>query len=109
MSDDTNNAENTTELVEATRGALRSVVDPEIGIDVIALGLIREIQISPEKAHILMIMTAPFCPYAPQMMEQVRLTAEATLERPTTIELSGEMWNPSMMEDGGEAASWGLF
>ena len=88
--------------------ALRTVIDPEIGMNVIELGLVRDIQITEENAHVLMIMTTPFCPYAPQLLEQTRRTAQDFLGVPTTIEMGMEMWDPSMMEEGA-AADWGLF
>lgn len=88
--------------------ALRSVVDPEIGMNIIELGLIRNVDIGEDNAHIEMIMTTPFCPYAPQLLEQTRRTAQDYLGVPTTIEMGMEMWDPSMMEDGA-AGEWGLF
>lgn len=88
--------------------ALRSVIDPEIGMNVIELGLVRNVQIEEENAHVMMIMTTPFCPYAPQLLEQTRRTAQDFLGVPTTIEMGMEMWDPSMMEEGA-AADWGLF
>lgn len=90
------------------REALRSVVDPEIGMNIIELGLIRNIDIQEDHAHILMIMTTPFCPYAPQLLEQTRRTAQTYLGVPTTIEMGMEMWDPSMMEEGA-VSDWGLF
>lgn len=93
---------------EGLREALREVVDPEIGMNVIELGLIRSTEIYDDRAHVLMIMTTPFCPYAPQLLEQTRRTAQAFLGVPTTIEMGLEMWDPSMMEDGA-ADEWGLF
>ncbi|MBN1283953.1 MAG: DUF59 domain-containing protein [Anaerolineae bacterium] len=96
-------------MVEEAREALREVVDPEIGMDVVALGLIRDIQVEPDKGHVVMILTTPFCPYGPHLLEQARLAAQGALGRPTTIELGGEIWRPEFMEDGGAAASWGLF
>jgi metal-sulfur cluster biosynthetic enzyme len=93
---------------EGLREALREVVDPEIGMNVVELGLIRSTEIYDDRAHILMIMTTPFCPYAPQLLEQTRRTAQAFLGVPTTIEMGLEMWDPSMMEDGA-ADDWGLF
>lgn len=93
---------------EGLTEALRSVIDPEIGMNVIELGLVRNTEISEDSAHILMIMTTPFCPYAPQLLEQTRRTAQDFLGVPTTIEMGMEMWDPSMMEDGA-AADWGLF
>lgn len=88
--------------------ALRSVVDPEIGMNIIELGLIRQTEILDDRGHITMIMTTPFCPYAPQLLEQTRRTAQDFLGVPTTIEMGMEMWDPSMMEEGA-ASDWGLF
>lgn len=88
--------------------ALRAVVDPEIGMNIVELGLIRATEIHEDRGHITMIMTTPFCPYAPQLLEQTRRTAQQYLGVPTTIEMGLEMWDPSMMEDGA-ADDWGLF
>lgn len=93
---------------EGLREALRSVIDPEIGMNIIELGLLRSVEITPDRGHIVMIMTTPFCPYAPQLLEQSRRTAQEYLQVPTTIEMGLEMWDPSMMEDGA-ADDWGLF
>lgn len=90
------------------REALRSVIDPEIGMNVIELGLMRNVEIHDDHAHLTMIMTTPFCPYAPQLLEQTRRVAQEFLGVPTTIEMGMEMWDPGMMEDGA-AADWGLF
>jgi metal-sulfur cluster biosynthetic enzyme len=88
--------------------ALRKVIDPEIGLSVIELGLIREIEIEPDKANLTVIMTTPFCPYAPMLIEQIHTTAQTTLNVPTTIEMGDELWEPSMMEEGA-GGDWGLF
>lgn len=96
------------EKIDGVYGALRTVVDPEIGMNVIELGLIRDVQLTDKNAHLVMIMTTPFCPYAPQLLEQTRRTAQDFLGLPTTIEMGMEMWDPSMMEDGA-ASDWGLF
>ena len=102
----TQSAQQTTE--EGLREALRAVVDPEIGMNVIELGLIRRVEISPERCHMVVIMTTPFCPYAPQLLEQIRRTAQEYAQAPTTIEMGMEMWDPTMMEEGA-ADDWGLF
>lgn len=93
---------------DSLRDALRSVVDPEIGMNIVELGLVREIDIRDDSAHVVMIMTTPFCPYAPQLLEQTRRTAQDFLGAPTTIEMGMEMWDPSMMEESA-ASDWGLF
>ncbi|NPV77665.1 MAG: DUF59 domain-containing protein [Anaerolineae bacterium] len=96
------------QLSETLRAALSEVIDPEIGFNIIQLGLIRNVQLSEDKATINMILTTPFCPYGPAMIETTRQKAEAALERPTEIELGTEMWDFSMMEEG-LGADWGLF
>ena len=93
---------------EGLREALRVVVDPEIGMNVIELGLIRHVEITDERCHLNVIMTTPFCPYAPQLLEQIRRTAQEYTGVPTTIEMGMEMWDPTMMEEGA-ADDWGLF
>ncbi len=95
-------------MEDKVRDALRTVVDPEIGMDVIQLGLIRKIDASETRLHVIMILTTPFCPYAPQLMEQVRRTSQTVSGLTTTIEMGLEIWDPSMMEEGA-ADDWGLF
>ncbi len=97
-----------TKTEEGLREALRVVIDPEIGMNVIELGLLRKVELEPNRAHIVMIMTTPFCPYAPQLLENSRRAAQEYAGVPTTIEMGLEMWDPSMMEEGA-ADDWGLF
>jgi metal-sulfur cluster biosynthetic enzyme len=90
------------------REALRQVIDPEIGLNVVELGLIQKIEIEKDRAHVIMILTTPFCPYAPQIMEQVRSTAQQVAGVPTTIEMGLEAWHPDMAEEGA-LDNWGLW
>jgi metal-sulfur cluster biosynthetic enzyme len=108
MSDIPQVDEQTKALEEKIRDGLRQVVDPEIGMDIITLGLVRHIEVSEERVHLVMILTTPFCPYGPQLMEQARRTAGEVSGRRSTIEMGLEMWDPSMMEEGA-ADDWGLF
>lgn len=98
------------DLAEAAEEALREVIDPEIGLNVIELGLIREVDYNAEeeKANVKMIMTTPFCPYAPAMLDMTRTKVEETLNVTTTIEMGMDLWDMSFMEEG-TGAEWGLF
>lgn len=96
------------EKAEALRETLREVVDPELGLNIIELGLVREVIIGDQQAEIKMILTTPFCPYGPAMLEATRKKAEEYLNLPTTIEMGTEMWDFSYMEEGA-SAEWGLF
>jgi hypothetical protein len=55
-----------------------------------------------------MILTTPFCPYGPAMLESTREKAEEGLKMEAHIDLGMEMWDFSMMEEG-LGGDWGLF
>ncbi|MEW5987810.1 MAG: metal-sulfur cluster assembly factor, partial [Chloroflexota bacterium] len=81
--------------------ALRAVYDPEIGLNVVELGLIRNVEIDDDNhTRLTMILTTPFCPYGPALLEQVRHTVTQTTGGRATIEIGTELWDPSMMEEG---------
>jgi metal-sulfur cluster biosynthetic enzyme len=96
------------ELVEPLTDALREVVDPEIGLNIIQLGLIRNVLVEDQSAVVKMILTTPFCPYGPAMLEMTRQKAESALNIPTHIDLGMDMWDFSMMEEG-LGGDWGLY
>ena len=74
--------------------ALRSVVDPELGMDVVELALIRQIIIGTESSEIKMVLTTPFCPYAGSMVQQIKDQTESVLEHPVKVTLLAERWDP---------------
>jgi len=96
------------EQSEQVRQALRQVMDPEIGLSVIELGLVRDLKIEDSEQHVKMIMTTPFCPYGPALLESTRAKAEEATGKATTIEMAMDPWDPSMMEEGA-GSEWGLF
>jgi metal-sulfur cluster biosynthetic enzyme len=96
------------EIVDSFKTRMREVVDPELGLDIIALGLVRNVRIEDENGFLYMILTTPFCPYGPAMIEQTRRKAEEALERPVSVELGMEMWDFSMMEEGA-MPEWGMW
>jgi len=63
-------------LAELLHTGLQSVMDPELGLNIIQLGLVRNVEILEDKAQVTMIFTTPFCPYAPQLMETCRSTTQ---------------------------------
>ena len=50
---------------------LNKVVDPEIDLGVVDLGLIYDIQIKNGQAKIIMTLTTPACPYGPTLLKQI--------------------------------------
>jgi metal-sulfur cluster biosynthetic enzyme len=74
--------------------ALRAVVDPEIGMNVVELALIKQIVLGEAESEIKMILTTPFCPYAGSMIQQVKEQAESVTEHPVKVTLLAERWDP---------------
>jgi metal-sulfur cluster biosynthetic enzyme len=85
----------------AVRSVLETVMDPELGLSVIDLGLIREVHFLTSKTLVRMMLTTPFCPYAPQMMADVKQAAESAVPQPAEVEILPDAWSPDMMPDPG--------
>ena len=85
----------------AIRGALETVMDPEIGLSVIDLGLIREVVVAADKTQVKMLLTTPFCPYAPQMIADVKSAAQSVVPQECEVEILPDAWSPEMMPDPG--------
>jgi len=80
--------------------ALRQVIDPEIGMDVVTLGMIRQINIGEEgDVEVKMVLTAPFCPLASYLVEQVQMVASSVPGvKEAKVTLLDERWDPSWIE-----------
>ena len=78
----------------AVLDALRSVVDPEIGMNVVELALIKQVILGDEETEIKMILTTPFCPYAGSMIQQVKEAAEEAEDHDVKVTLLAERWDP---------------
>jgi metal-sulfur cluster biosynthetic enzyme len=96
------------ESCEILRSALREVRDPELGLDIIQLGMVRDVEMKGSQVFIKMILTTPFCPYAPTMLEAARIKASQALNQPVQVELGDEPWDRAMMEDGA-GFDWGIY
>ena len=62
---------------KAVYEALRKVIDPELDINIVDLGLIRSVDFEVEhtQADVGLTLTSPMCPMGPQIMDAVRRTA----------------------------------
>ncbi len=91
---------------EHVKEALRVVNDPEIGLNVVQLGLIREINLTEDSGEIKMMLTTPFCPYGGWLIQQVKDTAEQVTGRKINIVVLPDLWDPNYMEDPGLLMGW---
>ena len=76
------------------RNALKEVIDPEVGISIVELGLVKEIGIENGDVKIRMVLTTPTCPLAGYLVEQIRrkLRSIAGVKR-VEVTLLDETWS----------------
>lgn len=84
----------TVEKQEKILNALQSVLDPEIGMSVIDLDLIREVTVGSEETEIRMVLTTPFCPYGPMLINQIQAVSEQAAEMPIKVTVLPDKWEP---------------
>jgi metal-sulfur cluster biosynthetic enzyme len=93
--------------VEDVTDALRDVIDPELGLDFVELGLIYEVEVSEDGAvHVTYTLTSPGCPIGPQVSEQI---AEFVSELEGVSDVQSSMtfsppWTPERMSEDAKFA-----
>jgi metal-sulfur cluster biosynthetic enzyme len=86
---------------EVVRKALRAVKDPELGINIIDIGLVYDVTVvEPGDVHVRMTLTSPGCPAGPEILEDARLVVQQIEGvNSATIELVWEpYWTPDRMD-----------
>lgn len=87
---------------EGLLDVLRAVIDPEVGLNIVDLGLIYDIAVDAHAVHVVMTMTSPACPMGGLIVDEVEAALSAVL--PAAIRVDVELawsppWDPSMMSD----------
>jgi len=87
--------------VGQVRAVLRGVLDPEIGINVVDLGLIYAVQVEGERITVEMTLTSPSCPLASALPAQAeRVLHERFPDYKVNVALVWEPhWSPEMMAE----------
>lgn len=86
--------------------SLRSVIDPEVGLNIVDMGLVYKIEISPAEVHVLMTMTSPGCPMSELIIEQAMEILRGRYPEPIhlVVELTFEPpWSPALMSEEAKA------
>lgn len=87
---------------DQVRSALRGVVDPEVGVNIVDLGLIYDVQVTAEAIRIALTMTSPACPLSDLVISDAETALATTWPDgpPANIDLVwNPPWSPDMMSD----------
>ncbi len=85
---------------EAVRAALRGVLDPELGIDIVSLGLVESIESAPGSLRVGLIMTALACPLHGHLAREAEAALRAAAPEGTEVAvrvLDTPAWSPARM------------
>lgn len=95
---------------QAVRDALRAVDDPEVGMNIVDLGLVYRIDIGSRGVDVTMTMTTPACPMGGMIVDEARDAVRALLPAGAAAEVRlvwEPPWTPDMMSAHAmEAFGW---
>jgi metal-sulfur cluster biosynthetic enzyme len=89
---------------EAVRDALRQVIDPELGINIVDLGLVYGVAIEEARVRVAMTMTSPACPMGDYLKDLVDFTVKSRIPEIDAIEIDlvfEPPWSAEMMSAEG--------
>ena len=84
------------------RTALRDVIDPELGINIVDLGLVRRIDLDGDRVGVTMTMTSPACPLRDYLQDLVESTVTDRVPDATRVIVDivdDPPWSPDLMTD----------
>ncbi|MBV8991598.1 MAG: metal-sulfur cluster assembly factor [Solirubrobacterales bacterium] len=92
--------------VDDVTDALRDVIDPELGLDFVELGLIYEIEVEGDTVSVTYTLTSPGCPIGPQVSEQIEeFVGELDgVERVQSTMTFSPPWTPELMSEDAKFA-----
>jgi metal-sulfur cluster biosynthetic enzyme len=86
--------------------ALENVIDPELGLDFVSLGLVYDVEIEGPEVHITFTLTSPGCPIGPQVTEQMKefVSEVEGVEKVFPKMVFSPPWSPERMSDDAKFA-----
>ncbi len=87
--------------VDEVEDALTNVIDPELGLDFVELGLVYEIEVENSDVHVTFTLTSPGCPIGPEVSEQMKeYVGELDgVERVLPKMVFSPPWTPDLMSE----------
>jgi len=86
------------ELLEPVTAALRRVVDPEVAMSIVDVGLVYGVEIGTDKALVTMTMTSPACPVTDLILDEVEAELDRVLPGAMSLE-TRLVWEPPWSTD----------
>ena len=84
---------------------LEEIIDPEIGVNIVDLGLIYEIKLDGKKAYVKMTFTSPACPVGPELLNQVEDKVALLGFENVSVEITFDPpWTPDKMSEKAKAS-----
>jgi metal-sulfur cluster biosynthetic enzyme len=82
---------------ELVREKLRPIEDPELGLSIVDLGLVRDVHVSTAHLQVDLTLTSPMCPWGPELVATVRaaLRAIAPSREPVVSLVWEPPWDPA--------------
>ena len=92
--------------VDDVMDALSNVIDPELGLDFVELGLIYGIEIDGGHVHVTFTLTTPACPIGPQVTEQIEefVSEIEGVESVESTMIFTPPWTPDKMSENAKFA-----
>ena len=92
--------------VDEVRDALTNVIDPELGLDFVELGLIYEVEVENGEVFVTFTLTSPGCPIGPQVTEQIEefVSELDEVENVYSKMVFSPPWTPEMMSEDAKFA-----
>jgi metal-sulfur cluster biosynthetic enzyme len=92
--------------VEDVTEALRDVIDPELGLDFVELGLIYDVEVDEGTVNVTFTLTSPGCPIGPQVTEQIEefVGELGDVEEVKTTMVFSPPWTPEKMSEDAKFA-----
>lgn len=94
---------------EQLREELRDVIDPELGLDIVSLGLVYGLELNGRVAAVTITTTTPACPLGEYLTDEVRrvLLDSGAVDRAEVVITHRPAWTPEMMSvDARRAFGW---
>jgi metal-sulfur cluster biosynthetic enzyme len=87
--------------VDEVQDALTNVIDPELGLDFVELGLVYEVEVENGDVYVTFTLTSPGCPIGPQVSEQIEefVSELDGVERVYPKMVFSPPWTPEMMSE----------